>query len=203
MERLSLHPNSNKITFYQQIQLRKTIIGKGIKSEIAMRKFIKISCLLVMFTMITMSAQAQKFGFIDSDALLIEMPKVKQARANLEVLQKQLQTKGQNMVTEFQTKYQQLETQKAQGTITQKNLELELKKLEKKQGEIQAFEQDMVRQLQEREAKELQPILDEVNNAIKAVAKENGYQFIFEKKTLLYFEDAMDVGTLVKAKLKA
>ena len=65
-----------------------------------------------MFTMVTMSAQAQKFGFIDSDALLIEMPKVKQARANLEVLQKQLQTKGQNMVNEFQTKYQQLETKK-------------------------------------------------------------------------------------------
>jgi outer membrane protein len=44
--------------------------------------------------------------------------------------------------------------------------------------------------------------LNEVNDAIKAVAKENGYQFIFEKKTLLYYEDAMDVGVLVKAKLK-
>ena len=167
-----------------------------------MRKFIKISCLLVMFTMITMSAQAQKFGFIDSDALLIEMPKVKQARANLEVLQKQLTTKGQNMVKEYQTKEQQLLSQRDQGTITQKDLETEAKKLEKKGQEIQAFEQDMVRQLQEREKKELQPILDEVNAAIKAVAKENGYQFIFEKKTLLYFEDAMDVGALVKAKLK-
>jgi len=60
----------------------------------------------------------------------------------------------------------------------------------------------MIRQLQEREQKELQPILNEVNDAIKAVAKENGYQFIFEKKTLLYYEDAMDVGVLVKAKLK-
>ena len=195
-------PIQIKLHFINKSDLEKILIEKVIKSEIAMRKFIKISCLLVMFTMVTMSAQAQKFGFIDSDALLIEMPKVKQARANLEVLQKQLQTKGQNMVTEFQTKYQQLETQKAQGTITQKDLETELKKLEKKQGEIQAFEQDMVKQLQEREQKELQPILDEVNNAIKAVAKENGYQFIFEKKTLLYFEDAMDVGALVKAKLK-
>lgn len=167
-----------------------------------MRKFIKISCLLVMFAMVTMSAQAQKFGYIDSDALLVEMPKVKQARANLEVLQKQLQTKGQNMVTEFQTKYQQLETQRQQGTITQKDLEAEMKKLEKKQGEIAAFEQDMIKQLQEREQKELQPILNEVNDAIKAVAKENGFQFIFEKKTLLYFEDSMDVGALVKAKLK-
>lgn len=167
-----------------------------------MRKFIKISCLLVMFSMITMSAQAQKFGYIDSDALLVEMPKVKQARANLEVLQKQLQTKGQNMVTDFQTKVQALQTKSQQGLITPKDAAEEEKKLLKKQEEIQAFEQDMIRQLQEREAKELQPILDEVNAAIKAVAKENGYQFIFEKKTLLYFEDSMDVGTLVKAKLK-
>jgi outer membrane protein len=151
-----------------------------------MRKFIKISCFLVMFSMITMSAQAQKFGFIDSDAILIEMPKVKQARANLEVLQKQLQTKGQNMVTDFQTKVAALQDKSQKGLITPKDAADEEKKLLKKQEEIQAFEQDMIRQLQEREQKELQPILNEVNDAIKAVAKENGYQFIFEKKTLLY-----------------
>jgi len=167
-----------------------------------MRKFIKISCFLVMFSMITMSAQAQKFGFIDSDAILIEMPKVKQARANLEVLQKQLQTKGQNMVTDFQTKVAALQDKSQKGLITPKDAADEEKKLLKKQEEIQAFEQDMIRQLQEREQNELQPILNEVNDAIKAVAKENGYQFIFEKKTLLYYEDAMDVGVLVKAKLK-
>jgi outer membrane protein len=167
-----------------------------------MRKFIKISCLLVMFTMITMSAQAQKFGFIDSDALLLEMPKVKQARANLEVLQNQLQAKGQNMVTDFQTKVQALQDKNQKGLITPKDAADEEKKLMKKQEEIQKFEQDMIKQLQAREQKELQPILNEVNDAIKAVAKENGYQFIFEKKTLLYFEDSMNVGTLVKAKLK-
>ena len=161
-----------------------------------MRKFIKISCFLVMFSMITMSAQAQKFGFIDSDAILIEMPKVKQARANLEVLQKQLQTKGQNMVTDFQTKVAALQDKSQKGLITPKDAADEEKKLLKKQEEIQAFEQDMIRQLQEREQKELQPILNEVNDAIKAVAKENGYQFIFEKKTLLYYEDAMDVGKI-------
>jgi outer membrane protein len=152
--------------------------------------------------MITMSAQAQKFGFIDSDALLLEMPKVKQARANLEVLQNQLQAKGQNMVTDFQTKAQALQDKNQKGLITPKDAADEEKKLMKKQEEIQKFEQDMIKQLQAREQKELQPILNEVNDAIKAVAKENGYQFIFEKKTLLYFEDSMNVGTLVKAKLK-
>jgi len=167
-----------------------------------MRKFIKISFLLAMFAFVATNTQAQKFGFIDSDALLAEMPKVKQARANLEVLQKQLQTKGQNMVTDFQTKYQDLEKRRQAGTITQKELEDNAKKLEKKQLEIQQYEQDMMKQLSEREQKELQPILDEVTGAIQAVAKENGYQYIFEKKTLLYFDSAMDVSTLVRAKLK-
>ena len=166
-----------------------------------MRKFIKISFLLAMFAFLATDSQAQKFGFVDSDALLAEMPKVKQARANLEVLQKQLQTKGQNMVNGFQTKYQDLEKRRQAGTITQKELETEAKKLEKTQLEIQQYEQDMMKQLQEREQKELQPILDEVTTAIQAVAKENGYQYIFEKKTLLYFDSAMDVGSLVKAKL--
>ncbi len=166
-----------------------------------MRKFIKISFLLAMFAFVAMNAQAQKFGFIDSDALLAEMPKVKQARANLEVLQKQLQTKGQNMVNEFQTKYQELEQKRQQGVITQKDLEAEAKKLEKKQLEIQQYEQEMMKQLSEREQKELKPILDEVTAAIQAVAKENGYQYIFEKKTLLYFDSAMDVSSLVRSKL--
>ena len=166
-----------------------------------MRKFIKISFLLAMFAFVALNAQAQKFGFIDSDALLAEMPKVKQAKANLEVLQKQLQTKGQNMVNSFQTKYQDLETRRQQGTITQQELEKQAKDLEKKQLEIQQYEQEMIKQLGEREQKELQPILDEVTSAIQAVAKENGYQYIFEKKTLLYFDSAMDVSALVRAKL--
>ena len=167
-----------------------------------MRNFIKISFLLAMFTFVALNTQAQKFGYIDSDAILAEMPKVKSARANLEVLQKQLQTKGENMVKNFQTKYQELQQRQQAGTITQKELEVEGQKLEKKQAEIQAYEQSMMQQLSAREQKELQPIFDEVSAAIKAVAKENGFQFIFEKKTLLYFDNSMDVSNMVKAKLK-
>ncbi|MEM6964712.1 MAG: OmpH family outer membrane protein [Bacteroidota bacterium] len=166
-----------------------------------MRKFIKISFLLAIFAFVAFNAQAQKFGYVDSDAILAEMPKVKQARANLEVLQKQLTKKRQDMVNDFQTKYATLQDRQQKGDITQKDLEAEAKKLETKQAEIQKYEQDMYKKLADKEQEELKPILDEVNDAIQAVAKENGYQFIFEKKTLLYFDNAMDVGSLVKAKL--
>ena len=48
----------------------------------------------------------------------------------------------------------------------------------------------------------LPQLLQENGYSFHKVAKENGYQFIFEKKTLLYFDDAMDVSAQVKAKLK-
>ena len=51
----------------------------------------------------------------------------------------------------------------------------------------------------------LAPILDEVRNAIAAVAKENGYSYIFDGSpgvgVLLYADDSTNVTGLVKAKL--
>jgi outer membrane protein len=37
--------------------------------------------------------------------------------------------------------------------------------------------------------------------AIKAVAEEGGYQFIFDQQVLLYGQESADVSTAVKAKL--
>ena len=47
------------------------------------------------------------------------------------------------------------------------------------------------------------PILERVNAAMQAVAKENGYLLVFDTSTnvLLYADEALDVTNLVKAKL--
>ena len=49
----------------------------------------------------------------------------------------------------------------------------------------------------------LKPIYDKVNDAIKKVAKDGGYQMIFDASTsiLLYAEDGADVSDKVKAEL--
>jgi Skp family chaperone for outer membrane proteins len=49
----------------------------------------------------------------------------------------------------------------------------------------------------------MQPILDKVNAAIKAVAEEHGYQFIFDAQSgvILYADESADITALVKAKL--
>ena len=73
----------------------------------------------------------------------------------------------------------------------------------KREKEIAKFEQDMVKQIQDKRNELLQPIYDKVNAAIKSVATENGYTFIFDvgSGAILYAEESADVSALVKAKL--
>ncbi len=166
-----------------------------------MKRIVKISFLLLVAFGIASSAQAQKFGYVNSAAILAEMPEVKQLEANLDALQKQLQKKGQNMVQQLQQDYQAIQQKVANGELSPKMQEEEAKKLEDKQAEIAKFEQDMVKQLQEKRDKELQPILEKVNQAIADVAKENGLQFIFDEGVILFADESQDVGPLVKTKL--
>jgi len=167
-----------------------------------MRKFIKISFLLVMFAFVASSTQAQKFGYVDSDVIISNLPKYQQAIANLKVFEQQLTSQGENMVKDLQTKAAMLEDRRAKGTITQKDFETEAKKLQEQELKIRDYQAKAAKQFQDKEKQELQPISDDVNAAIKAVAKENGFQFIFEKKMLLYFDDVLDVSSQVTAKLK-
>ena len=64
----------------------------------------------------------------------------------------------------------------------------------------------MENQIMEKRNTLLQPIFDKVNGAIKDVAKENGYNYIFDRNaqngsTILYADETQDVTALVKSKL--
>ncbi len=163
----------------------------------------KFALLLSTVLLACFSLQAQKFGYLNSAALLQEMPKVKEAEANLETLQKQLQARGQNMLKEFQTKYADLERRHNEGGIAPKDLEVEAQKLKEEEATLAKYEQEMQRQIIEKRETLLQPILDEVNAAIKELAEQEGYTYIFDSSAgiLLYADETTDVTTKIKAKL--
>lgn len=146
---------------------------------------------------------AQKFGYINSAAILAEMPDVKEAESNLETLQKQLQARGEKMLQDFQVKYAELERRHSEGGIAPKDLEREAQKLQEEENKIVQFEQEMQRILLQKREELLQPILDKVNRAIKAVAEEGSYAYIFDASTgvLLYADENTDVTAKVRAKL--
>jgi outer membrane protein len=155
--------------------------------------------------MLTMSAQAQKFGFVNSGSILEGMPQVKEAESNLEALGKQLQAKGEKMMQDFQLKYQELERKVQAGEITPKAQETETAMLEEERNKILAYDQDMQKQLGDKREALLAPILEQVKTAIDAVAKENGYTYIFDGSpgvgVILYADESTNVTALVKTKL--
>jgi outer membrane protein len=149
------------------------------------------------------TVHAQKFGYLNSQAILADLPEVKQSEAELEALQKQLQKKGQTMLETLQADYQVMQKKVESGELSPKMQEEEGKKLQVREEELNKFQQEMMNTLQEKRNTLLKPIYDKLTAVLKVVAQENGYLYIFDQSILLYSDPAGDVGTLVKAKLTA
>jgi len=164
-------------------------------------KSLKFILLTVLVSGLSLTLSAQKFGHVNSNAILADMPEVKMAESNLEALTKQLQAKGQQMVANYQAKV--AEIQQNESDYSQNQLAAEAEKLQKTQNEIAQFEQDMMQQIDEKRASLLQPILDKVQNAIDQVAEAGEYTFIFDSGTgaLLYAATGTDITDKVKAQL--
>lgn len=166
-----------------------------------MRNLLPTAFIALLLLVATATATAQKFGYVNSADILSELPAMKAAESNLEGLQKQLQKKGQGMITTFQEDYQTLQAQAQEGTMSPKQQQEATAKLQVREEEIGKFEQSMMADLQKKRAELLEPIYESINTAIADVAKENGFQFIFDQQVLLYGEESQDVSAMVKAKL--
>lgn len=157
--------------------------------------------LLVFLFMALQTAQAQNFGYVNSNEILSEMPEVKQADATIETLQKTLQQQLQASADKLQADYRAIQQKAEIGQLSHAQQEEEAKKLHERQNQLSVEEQNMVTQLQKKREELLGPIYDKVNKAIAAVANEKGYKMVFDQGVLLYSSDALNVSPLVKAKL--
>jgi outer membrane protein len=68
---------------------------------------------------------------------------------------------------------------------------------------MDSFEVTATQDLQQKEVELTSPIIEKARNAVEAVAKENGYSYIFNSTEglLLYAQPSDDVMDMVKAKL--
>jgi len=167
-----------------------------------MKKLVRISLLVVAMISLQMTdAVAQKFGYVNSKAILSELPAVKQMEANLKALGTQLQKKGEQMVNAYKQKEESAIAQKERGDLSPVQEENLLKELQTEQQSIMTFEREMQQTIYNKEQELTKPILEQMNTAIQEVAKENGFTMIFEAGVLLFADDAANVSEQVKAKL--
>lgn len=163
----------------------------------------KQSILLAGFLVLAGALSAQKFGYCNAQALLIEIPEVKSADSELQAYQTMLTKKGQERVKTWQEQYQALEKKKADGAISPKDYETQAATLQAEQESIAKYEQEVYEQLAKKRETLFKPLLEKVNKAMADVAKENGLMYVFDAGSsfLLYADESQDVTKLVKTKL--
>jgi len=128
---------------------------------------------------------------------------LKEANSKIETLKKQLQKKGEDMVKSLQAKYTDAQKRQADGLISPKQLQEESARLQQEEQALAQFEQTSQEKIFKKSEELLSPIQAKINDAIKAVAADNGYTYIFDSSLglVLYADPGTDVSTLVKAKL--
>ena len=166
-----------------------------------MKKTLLLTLGLVVF--LAVGSYAQKFGYLNSVALLSELAEVKQADSNLKAFQTQLTKRGQEMVKELQEKAAELERKKEQGLISPKDYQDQAAKLQEEEAKIASYEKEVYDKLAKKREEEYKPILERVNTAMQDVAKENGFLMVFDSgsQILLYGDQTLDLSPMVKAKL--
>jgi outer membrane protein len=149
------------------------------------------------------SVFSQKFGYFNSLEILSMVPEIKAADSDLAAFTKVLQKEGEAKYADLQAKAQSLEDRNAKGTISPKQYQEEGAVLEAAGQDLQKLQQEMEKKIADKRQTLYKPILDKVNEKIAEVAKENGYQLIFDSSTgvLLHADETLDVTKLVKAKL--
>jgi len=163
-------------------------------------KFLLI--LAIAVSAVQVSAQkAQKLGHINFASLYEMMPGQDSIKAAFTDYQTQLQSQFQAMQTEYETKLSDYQNNQAtMSNIIKQTKEKEIVDLQRR---IQEFQQTAQEDLQAKEAELTAPVIEKARNAVKDVAKENGYTFIFNSTEglLLYSEPADDILPMVKKKL--
>ena len=156
-------------------------------------------CAICGFT----TANAQKFGHVNSQEIIQAMPEFTKARTDIEALTKQYEADLKSMQEELQKKSEAYEKEQATlpANIKQRR-EQELQEMYQKM--IQQSYQDNQQALAKEQQEKMQAITAKVLEAIKSVGQTGGYVYIMDiSGGIPYISTTLstDVTSQVKTKL--
>ena len=165
------------------------------------KSLIAIMVCLLAFGCSAMAQKNAKIGHINSNDLMQIMPGRDSAQTVLQGEVAELEETLKTMQAEAEKRYNDYVANQAGWTeLIRQTKQREIQDMA---ARIEEFQQNAQKQLQEREAALLKPIIDRAKKAIADVAKENGFTYILDAGTaaILYDEGGEDIMPLVKKKL--
>lgn len=146
-------------------------------------------------------AQAQKFGHVDAQAILLDLPERAEAQAEIEMQAAQYEQEMLRMQEDLQTRFADYQSkQESWPAAIREQKERELQALD--QG-LQEFGATVQNELAGAEQELLLPMIERVRQAIEEVGAENGFTYLFDTSSggTVYNGGGEDVSAKVKAKL--
>ena len=156
--------------------------------------------LLAVMVALPAMAFAQKFGVIETETIMANLPEMKEVQTQLQAAGQKYETEFKNLQDEMQKKYTEFQQmdESTPKTIQERRIQ-EIQDLDQK---IQQFRQTDSKDLQRQQEQLIAPVRQKVFTAIQSVGAEGNFTFIFENVVPLYTgSDVVDVTPLVKAKL--
>lgn len=167
-----------------------------------MKKFIFFALLVIP----SISFAQLKIGYIDSNAIMDQLPDVIDARQKLDALIQEWQAELNRLESEWKAKYDDYDKRKLiMSEQTRAETEAELVKLENQIAEYREKKFGTNGELFQKQDELMKPVQNKVFNAIKEVAQEDDLDFVFDRSgdiMILYAKEKYDITAKVLAKLK-
>jgi outer membrane protein len=162
-----------------------------------MKKLVIIFILMTTFQ----AVNAQKYGYLNKDELYKSIPEYDSATVQVEKLRNEYEKMLASMQGEYSNKTTSLNNESA--TISDYVRQTRQDELKNLSVRIQLFSVRANAQLDEKRNQLFQPIITRVDNAIKAVATEQGFIFVIDGGQMLFTDDkkCTNILPLVKANL--
>lgn len=162
-----------------------------------------LSAILIMASV---SIAQPKIGYVDSDTIMKQLPEAQDTQKKLDAIIKEWQEELSKMESDWKARYDDYEKRKL-ILSEQKRIEIE-KDLVQIEDQISKYRQDkfgVQGELFRKQEELMKPIQNRIFNVIQEVAKENEYDFIFDRSgdmIFLFAKEEYDVTKLVLEKLK-
>jgi outer membrane protein len=161
------------------------------------KKVLSLTLFLFLTSSLAVMAQS-KIGYMDSQKVMQNLPQRKTVKKTLTDYAKQQRKKYSDKEASYQKELSNF--QKNKSSMSDTAVDNQKKKLTNMQSSLSKLGNKLSQQIQQKRNELMAPILQNINDAIKSIAKANGLDFVVDKSadegsgTILYASDQqMDI----------
>ncbi|MBE2281243.1 MAG: OmpH family outer membrane protein [Ignavibacteriaceae bacterium] len=162
--------------------------------------------LIVAFIVFSLQISAQsKIGYVDSDAIMGQLPDAQDARTQLDELIREWQSELTRLQSEWKTKYDDYERRKLMlSDQARAEIEAQLIQMEKEIVSYREKKFGTNGELFQKQDELMKPVQNKVFNLIQKIAKDENYDFILDRSggvLVLYAKEEHDITAKVLQEL--